>query len=75
MLFPAYNIAQAIELLKLGNCMKRKAWGSDMYIKGVSESDYTIKQILSRCNEEMNYYFTIGDIYATDWVIYKKGDE
>lgn len=72
---PAYNIAQAIVLLKLGNCMKRKAWGSDVYIKGVSKSYFTIKQILSRSNEERNYYFTIDDIYATDWVIYKKGDE
>ena len=72
---PAYTFAHAIVLLKLGNYMKRKAWGSDMYIKGVSESDCTIKQILSRCNEEMKYYFTIDDIYATDWIIYKKGDE
>ena len=72
---PTYNITRTIELLVMGTPMQRKTWSPNNYIKRVSENDSA--QIINFYDEidSSIYTFTIDDIYATDWVIYKKGDK
>ena len=55
--------------------MQRKTWSPNNYIKRVSENDSA--QVINFYDEidSSIYTFTIDEIYATDWVIYKKGDE